>query len=224
MEKRRTILIVDDHPLFREGLKSVISKDKKYEVIGEAGRGREGYKLVEKLKPDIVLIDISLPDMNGIDLVSKIKKTYPEIRIMIVSMHSKIDYIAESFKAGAIGYLVKESAAMTLLKGLDIISQNKYFLDSSVSKEVIKRLVETDSIKKINDPLYNSLTPREQEVLRLLAEGYSNKEIAEILCISPKTVENHRTNIMKKLNLHNFIDLVKYAVKLGLIDVDLWKT
>jgi len=224
MERRRTILIVDDHPLFREGLKSVISRDKKYEVIGEAGRGREGYKLVEKLKPDIVLIDISLPDMNGIDLVSKIKKTYPEIRIMIVSMHSKIDYIAESFKAGAIGYLVKESAAMTLLKGLDAISQNEYFLDSSVSKEVIKRLVETDSIKKINDPLYNSLTPREQEVLRLLAEGYSNKEIAEILCISPKTVENHRTNIMKKLNLHSFIDLVKYAVKLGLIDVDLWKT
>ena len=224
MERRRTILIVDDHPLFREGLKSVISRDKKYEVIGEAGRGREGYKLVEKLKPDIVLIDISLPDMNGIDLVSKIKKTYPEIRIMIVSMHSKIDYIAESFKAGAIGYLVKESAAMTLLKGLDAISQNEYFLDSSVSKEVIKRLVETDSIKKINDPLYNSLTPREQEVLRLLAEGYSNKEIAEMLCISPKTVENHRTNIMKKLNLHSFIDLVKYAVKLGLIDVDLWKT
>lgn len=224
MKKKKTIIIIDDHPLLREGLKAVIGRDKRYEVIGETGLGREGLKLIKRLKPDIVLIDISLPDMNGIDLLYQIRKKFPETKIMIVSMHSKIDYITESFKAGALGYLVKESAATSLIKGLDSVSQGEYFLDSSISKEVVKRLIEAPSIRKINDSGYNSLTPREQQILRLLAEGYSNSEIAKILSISRKTVENHRANIMNKLNLHSLMDLVKYAVKLGLIDIDLWKS
>ncbi len=221
--KRKTIIIVDDHPLVREGLKSIISKSKKYEVIAEAGSGEEALRLIRKLKPEIVLVDISLPDISGIDLIRKIKKKLESVKIMVISVHSKIDYIVESFKAGTLGYLVKEAAATSIIEGLDIISKGEYFLDSSVSKEVVKRLINTPSIKRPEDPAYNSLTPREQEILKLLAEGFSNKEIAEMLCISPKTVENHRSNVMSKLGLHSITDIIRYAVKLGLIDIDLWK-
>jgi len=223
MRKRKTVLIIDDHPLLREGLKVVIARDKRYEVIGETGGGNEGLKLIRRLKPNIALVDISLPDMNGIDLIYQIRKKFPDTRIMVVSMHSKIDYIIESFRAGALGYLVKEAASTSLIKGLNAISEGQYFLDSSISKEVVKRLVDSPHMKQINDPNYNSLTPREQEILRLLAEGFSNKEIADMLCISLKTVENHRSNIMNKLGLHTLMDLVKYAIKLGLIDVDMWR-
>ncbi|RLB12563.1 MAG: DNA-binding response regulator, partial [Deltaproteobacteria bacterium] len=134
MKKKKTILIIDDHPLLREGLKVVIARDKRYEVIAEAGDGKEGIRLIKKVKPDIVLVDISLPDMNGIDLLHQIRKRFPEIKLMVVSMHSKIDYITESFRAGALGYLAKEAAATSLIKGLDTISRGEYFLDSSISK------------------------------------------------------------------------------------------
>ncbi len=224
MEHRKSVLIIDDHPLFREGLKVIIGRDRRFEVVGEAGKGREGLRLAKKLRPDLALVDISLPDQNGIDLSREIRSLMPEVRIMIISMHSKIDYIAESFRAGATGYLVKESAAMGLIKGLEAVSRGEYFLDSSLSREVVEKLIEfPPKEKSINDVSYNSLTPREQEVMRLLAEGLSRKEIAEKLFISPKTVENHRTNIMNKLDLHNSMDLVRFAARLGLIDVDLWK-
>jgi len=224
VEHRKSVLIIDDHPLFREGLKAIIGRDRRFEVVGEAGKGREGLRLAKKLRPDLALVDISLPDQNGIDLSREIRSLMPEVRIMIISMHSKIDYIAESFRAGATGYLVKESAAMGLIKGLEAVSRGEYFLDSSLSREVVEKLIEfPPKEKSINDISYNSLTPREQEVMRLLAEGLSRKEIAEKLFISPKTVENHRTNIMNKLDLHNSMDLVRFAARLGLIDVDLWK-
>ncbi len=222
--ERKKIIIIDDHPLLREGIKSVIEKNRRYEVIGEAGKGEEGFDLVKRLKPDIAIIDISLPDMNGIDLIRRIRREYPNTKIMVLSVHSKIDYIVESFKAGALGYLVKEAASNSLIDGLNTISEGDYYLDSSLSREVVKRLINTSSIKKIDDPVYNSLTPREQEILRLIAEGFSNKEIADMLCISLKTVENHRYNIMNKLGLHSIADIIKFAVKVGLVDVDVWKS
>jgi len=171
-----------------------------------------------------VLVDISLPDQSGIELTREIRNLLPETRILIVSMHSKIDYIAEAFQAGATGYVVKESASAGILKGLEAISKGDYFLDSSVSHQVVKKLMELPEREaKITDAAYGSLTPREQEVMRLLAEGLSRKEIAEKLFISPKTVENHRTSIMNKLGLHSAMELIRYAARLGLIDVDLWK-
>ena len=224
MAQNKTILIIDDHPLFREGLKAIIGRDAHFEVVGEAGNGREGLRMAMKLEPDLVLVDISLPDQSGIQLTREIRTLLPDTRILIVSMHSKIDYIAEAFQAGATGYVVKESASERLIKGLEYVSRGEYFLDSSMSQQVVKRLMDSPAKdKKITDAAYGNLTPREQEVMRLLAEGLSRKKISEKLFISPKTVENHRTNIMNKLDLHSTIELIRYAAKLGLIDVDLWK-
>ncbi len=224
MPEKTSILIIDDHPLFREGLKAIIGRDARFEVIGEAGTAGEGLRMAKKLRPELVLLDISLPDQNGIQVTRDIRRLLPDTRVLIVSMHTKIDYIAEAFQAGATGYVVKESAAERLLKGLEYVLRGEYFLDSSVSQQVVKKLMASPSKdEKISDAGYGTLSPREQEVMRFLAEGLSRTTIAEKLFISPKTVENHRTNIMNKLGLHSNMDLIRYSAKLGLIDVDLWK-
>jgi DNA-binding NarL/FixJ family response regulator len=222
--EKTSILIIDDHPLFREGLKAIIGRDARFEVIGEAGTAGEGLRMAKKLRPELVLLDISLPDQNGIQVTRDIRRLLPDTRVLIVSMHTKIDYIAEAFQAGATGYVVKESAAERLLKGLEYVLRGEYFLDSSVSQQVVKKLMASPAKdEKISDAGYGTLSPREQEVMRFLAEGLSRTTIAEKLFISPKTVENHRTNIMNKLGLHSNMDLIRYSAKLGLIDVDLWK-
>jgi len=221
---KRTVLIVDDHTLFREGLKSIIGRDNRFEVTGEAGSAQEALQMAGKLRPDVMLVDISLPDQSGIQLTGEIRRLLPETCVMIVTMHSKIDYIVEAFQAGARGYVVKESAPQRLLQGLEAVLKGEYFMDNSVCQRVVKRLTELPARNaNISDAAYGTLSPREQEVMRLMAEDYSNREIAEKLYISPKTVENHRTNIMNKLGLHSTIELVRYAAKIGMIDVDLWK-
>lgn len=225
MAQKKTILIIDDHPLFREGLKTIIGrKETLFEVVGEAENGLEGLRKAKKLKPDLAVVDISLPDKSGIQLTREIRSLLSNTRIMIVSMHSKMDYISEAFQAGATGYMVKESASERLLQGLESVAKGDYFLDSPVSHAVVENLIKTPTKEtRITNSDYGTLTPREQEVMRLLAEGLSSKEVASKLFISPKTVENHRSNLMNKLDLHSTIELIRYASKLGLIDVDLWK-
>jgi DNA-binding NarL/FixJ family response regulator len=217
-------VIVDDHPLFREGLKSIISRNPELELVGETGVGKEALRLAENLKPDMIVMDISLPDINGIELTRDIKELSPPTRVLIVSVHSKIDYITAAFQAGASGYVVKDAPSAKILQALELVSQGEYFLDASISYQVVKKLSEFPEQKaKTTDTFYSSLTTREQEIFRLLAEGLKIKDIADKLFISPKTVENHKTNIMAKLNLHSTLDLVRYAVKLGIIDVEYWK-
>ena len=141
MAPKRTILIIDDHPLFREGLKTIIERESSFEVIGEAGNGREGLRMAKMLKPDLVVMDISLPDQSGIQLTCEIRSLLSETRIIIVSMHSKIDYITEAFQGGATGYVVKESASEKLVQGLESVAKGDYFLDSSVSHAVVCRMI-----------------------------------------------------------------------------------
>ncbi|MFH1993957.1 MAG: response regulator transcription factor [Pseudomonadota bacterium] len=224
MTQKKRILIIDDHPLVREGLKTIIARSSKHEVIGEAGTGRQGLQMARELKPDLALLDMSLPDQSGIELIRDILKATPKTRIMIVSMHSKIDYIVKAFQAGASGYLVKESAAEMLMQGIDHVLKGDYFMDTSVSQQVVKKLVgmpPKESIVSVAG--YDALTVREQEVMALLAEGLTTGQVADKLFISPKTAENHRSNIMRKLGLHSTVELIRYAAKLGLIDIDLWK-
>lgn len=219
------ILIIDDHPLFREGLKSIIAKDDRFEVIGETGTIAKGLRMAKQLKPDIAIVDISLPDGNGVEFIREIRERFPHIRTMVVSMHSKIDYIVDSFQAGALGYVVKESATERLLESLHALSNHDYYLDAGISRSVVDRIMNLPANNNdAADRRYETLTPREQEVMRLLAQGLPVRNIAGKLCISIKTVENHRSKIMKKLGLSHIMELIRYAARIGVIDVDLWKT
>ena len=222
MPELKSILIVDDHPLFREGLKAIIASDKRFKVIGEAGSGTEGLRKAIRLKPDIVLVDISLPELNGFELTKEICNALPKTFVMVISMHSKFDYVIKSFKSGARGYLVKEAASGRLLDGIQTVSTGGYFLDSPISQQLIEKIINMDENQaKINDSKYEQLTPREQQVMRLITEGFTSKEIADKLFISTKTVENHRGNIMQKLDLHSSIELMRYAYKIGLVDTEI---
>jgi DNA-binding NarL/FixJ family response regulator len=221
---KKTVLIVDDHPFFREGLKAIIARDPRFEVVSEAENGQECLEAARKCKPDLVLMDISLPDTSGIHLTSMLLRLLPETRVIMVSMHLKTNTITEAFQAGAMGYVSKESATEKLLECLTAVCGGDYFLDSAISHQVAQILSERPAGGAgIADDLYHTLTSREQQVMRLIAEGLSTPLIAEKLCLSPKTVDNHRTRILAKLHLHSTIELIRYAAKLGLIDVDLWK-
>jgi DNA-binding NarL/FixJ family response regulator len=224
MTPKKKILLVDDHPLFRSGLKSLLVDNPNFQVIGEAGNGQEAVQQAKALRPDLVVLDISLPDKSGIEICRELRGLFPEILILVVSMHAQIDFITDAFRAGALGYVIKESAAERLVQGLETVARGEYFLDSSLSRKVVEKIMRFPTKEaNITDAKYTSLTPREQQVLRLLAEGHSPKETGEKLFISPKTVENHRANIMEKLDLHSTLDLIRYAVRLGLIDPELWK-
>ncbi len=218
----KRVVIIDDHPLFREGLKIMLARIPEYEVVAEAGDVKPGLDVIAKYAPDIVLVDISLPGGSGIELCALIVKTYPNISVLIVSMHSKVDYITAAFQAGAKGYLVKDAAAETLGQALRAVAAGETWMDASVSSEVVRRLVGGNAHTDSNDHGYGSLTSREQEIFRHLAEGLSTKEIAEKLFISPKTVENHRSHIMSKMELATPVELVKIAARLGVIDLETW--
>jgi len=225
MDEKKTILIVDDHPLFREGLVSLLSKHPGFKIIGEVAEGEKGVMMAKKLHPDVVIMDISLPDITGIDATRDIRESLPGTKVIILSIHSKIDYITDAFKAGAFAYLTKEATGEKLVECLETVNRGEYYMDSVVSQRVVKSLLMTEEEKgRYQDPSYRTLTSREQEIMRLLAEGLSSKQIGEKLFISQKTVENHRTSIFNKLNIHSTMELVRYAAKYGLIDVDLWKT
>ncbi len=224
MAAKKTVLLVDDHALFREGLKGIIGRNPAYEVVGETGRSDSAVALARAMRPDLVLIDISLPDGSGIELVALLRKALPKTAVMMVTMHSKADYIVAAFKAGATGFVTKSSAPERLLQAMDVVLKGEHFLDSAVSQSVMQKLTGIGpGTKPVIASGYEALTAREQEVFALLADGQSLKHIAARLCISAKTVENHRTSIMRKLDLHSTVELIRTAARLGVIDLDLWK-
>ncbi len=221
MAAKKRILIVDDHPLYRDGLKSLLSRHPAFETAGEAGGFLEGLRLARKLKPDLALLDISLPDGSGIELARELRKLLPQVGMIIVSMHSKIDFIAAAFQAGAAGYVAKESGADRILQALESVAAGGQYLDSALSPKVLRKLEDFSARKaRTQDASYGTLSFREQQVMRLLAEGLSPQEIAEKLFITRKTVENHRYAIMNKLGIKSPLAFVRHAARLGLIELD----
>jgi DNA-binding NarL/FixJ family response regulator len=216
------IILADDHRIFRKGLKSLLSEKENIEVLAEADNGDEALEAARKYKPEIVIMDIAMPKMDGIEATRQIRERFPDTEVVVLSMHAKKAYIDQVLKAGAKGYVLKDSDEENLLSAIETVHNGGYYLDSPIADQVLSDYFSDKSkreLKKQSDPL----SEREREVLRLLAEGHSNQEVADTLYISRKTVENHRANIVRKTGIQGQVGLTKYAARIGLIDLDLWE-
>ena len=208
------VLLVDDHEIMREGLCALLKKHDEIEIVGQASDGRVAVKDIDKLSPDVVVMDIGMPNLNGIEATKQMKAKKPNVKIMALSTHSDGPIIAKMLKAGATGYMLKDSAFTELIDGIKAMADDRTYLCSKISKVVFG-----DYVKMLTNPKWakgDGLTSREREVLQLVAEGYTTKEIAPVLHVSVKTVDSHREHIMEKLNIHNIAGLTKYAIKEGL--------
>jgi len=214
MQKKIRIVLAEDHIIVRDGIKSLISANPDFEISGEAGDGLEAVRMVDKLKPDLILMDLTMPKSNGLDAIGDIKNRSPETRILILTVHKIEEYVRACLKAGADGYLLKKSSHKELLNAIHHVISGEPYLDPGISDRIIEGYLRGNA-KKTRGSL-NKLTKREREVLKLVAEGYKNAEISDYLCISTSTVETHRDNLMKKLDLHNAAALTAYAIKQGL--------
>ncbi len=212
------LILVDDHAVVRSGLRMLLEAQTDMEIVGEAENGREAVALAQSLQPDIILMDILMPDMNGIEATRLVKEAAPDTAVLALTMYEDDQYFFEMLKAGASGYVPKRAAPDDLVTAIRTIYQGEIFLYPSLTARLVQGYVR----QNMPDASRNNLTEREREVLILIADGLTNAEIAERLGISVKTVDRHRENLMRKLNLHSRVDLVKYAIKQGLIDLDEW--
>ena len=215
MEKKK-ILIVEDHTILREGLKALLATNPDIEIAGEAEDGREAIWLVEKLNPDMVLMDLSMPRMDGIQAIREIKKRWPKKRVLALTAHKTEEYVLTTLQAGADGYLLKDSTYQEMMTAVKSVLSGKRYLSPGISEKVIEGYLEGKQTIKVQGA-WDNLTAREREVLKLIGEGYRNKEIADLLVISPKTIEKHRANLMIKLNFHNVSQVTAYAIEMGLV-------
>jgi len=214
--RKRKIVIAEDHTILREGLRALLSSAPDLEIIGEAENGRAAVQCVENLKPDLVLMDLSMPKTSGMDAIREIKRQFPDTKILTLTIHDEDEYILAALQAGADGYVLKDATQGELMMAIEIVLAGKSYLSPGVSEKVINGYLEGRKTLKPKSA-WDTITQRERETLKLIAEGYKNKEIADYLCISIKTVEKHRTNLMKKLNLHTASALTAFAIKKGLI-------
>lgn len=212
-----TVFLADDHTLFRDGLKKIIDEHELFQVVGEAGDGRETIKKVEENPPDILLLDISMPIFTGFQVIERLKHYLPEMKVIALTLHNNESYVASFLKAGIHGYLLKTAPAREVLLAMEAVYQGGYYLDPNISSFLINYYLEHTLSSQNNE--WDGLTTRELEVLKLIAEGYKNQHIADLLNVSVKTIESHRCNIMDKLDMHDRIDLVKYAIRRGIIQV-----
>ena len=221
MRNKHSVIIIDDHPLVREGLKSVVNRHPLLEVVREADNVEEGYDLVREVKPDLVLLDIILHGSSGLELGKKLLAADPSQKIILLTMYSKIQYIVSALESGIRGYILKETSPAALLQGIEKVLEGEIFVDSYISNKVISQLIHREEVDAGIDHggSYESLSRREQEILRLLVNGASLKQIANELFISAKTVENHKASIMLKLRCGNMVELVRFAIEIGLIEV-----
>lgn len=215
MSKLR-VLLADDHTLMRQGLRRIIEEQPDWEVVAEASNGREAVRLTLELLPTIVVLDIGMPQMNGIEAIRQITRKAPAVHVLILSMHSDEAYIVQVLQAGARGYLLKDSADEDLVRALNAIAQGKSFFSPAVARVMLDDYVRHLAERGVTDR-YDSLSEREREIFQLVAEGRTNKEIAQLLALSPSTVETHRAHIMEKLDVHTAAEIVLYAVRKGII-------
>jgi DNA-binding NarL/FixJ family response regulator len=214
-----TVLLADDHTIVREGLTKLLESDPNLKIVGEAKDGREAVNKVEKLKPDIVLMDISMPMLNGIEATRQIKKISRQTKVIILSMHSHDRYIGELLSLGASGYLVKDSTGANIMNAIKAAMKGDTYLSPSISRLVIENYVSTKKKKSTREELYSSLSNREHEVFQMIAEGKSTKEISEILFVSLSTIKTHRAHIMEKLQIDNLSQLIQFAIELGIVEI-----
>jgi DNA-binding NarL/FixJ family response regulator len=218
MAMKLKVLLADDHRLFRDGLRTLLKQHDELEVVGETVDGPETVLAVMKLKPDIILMDISMPNLNGIDATRKILADRPTVKVIMLSMHSDQRYVIESLRAGATGYLLKDCAVDELMAAILIVAKDQIYLARSIAKVILRDYINLVASKP--GSVFSTLSAREREVLQLLAEGKSTKEISSQLQVSVKTVETHRKQIMDKLNIHSIAQLTKYAIREGLTPLE----
>jgi len=213
------VLLAEDHTIVRKGLRALLDDETDIEVVGEAEDGRETVRQVERVHPDVVLMDITMPLLNGVEATRQIKAQYPEVQVLGLTRHENEEYIYQLLRAGASGYVVKQAAPAELVEAIRAVSQSETYLSPSINPSVVEEYIRQAKAMVKSGP-DERLTPREREVLQLVAEGRTNREIAQVLSISVKTVEHHRANLMSKLDLYSAAELTQYAIRTGVIDVD----
>jgi len=213
------LFLVDDHTVVRQGLAKLLDAEPDFKVIGEANNGREAIKRVEKLKPNVVLMDIAMPLLNGIEATRHITKAVPQTKVIILSMHAHERYISELLRIGAAGYLLKDASGRDIIQAIHAVVKGDTYLSPSISRRVVEDYVSMKN-RSPEEDRYGKLSNREREVFQMIAESRSTKEVADILCVSPSTVKTHRVNIMEKLQIENLTDLIKLAVRMGIVDID----
>ncbi|MFQ6013847.1 MAG: response regulator [Anaerolineae bacterium] len=216
---RIRVLLVDDHTILRDGIRVLLEAQPDIQVVGEAADGREAVLKTRQLRPHVVLMDIAMPRLSGLEATRQIKEENPEVAVLVLTMHDSEEYVGQILAAGASGYVIKRAAASELVSAIRAVNQGGAFLYPSISKMLVE-----DYLRRVEaggeQDSYDGLTDREREVLQLIAEGYTNKEIAQILSVSVKTVQTHRSHIMEKLDMHDRVDLVKYAIRKGIIQLE----
>ncbi|OUL30325.1 response regulator transcription factor [Nostoc sp. 106C] len=211
------ILLADNHTLVRAGLRALLQNIEGIQVIAEAGDGREALRLIAEYQPDVVLMDIAMPEMNGLEAAAHVVKEFPQVRVIMLSMHANEEYVLQALRIGAMGYLLKDAGISELEVAIRAICQGETYLSPAVSKHVVANYLQRVSDESSS---LTQLTSRQREILQLIAEGRSTKEIAELLYISVKTVETHRMQLMKRLDIHDVAGLVRYAIRMGLVISD----
>jgi two-component system, NarL family, response regulator NreC len=215
---RTTLVLADDHPVVRQGLRALLEAEPGFQIVGEADDGVAAAQLVERLKPDVLLVDVMMPGLNGLEVTRQVRQRFPGTRVIVLSMHANEAYVLEALRHGAAGYVLKESSTAELVQAVRTVVAGRRHLSPPLSERAIEAYAQKAAPSPLD--LYETLTTREREVLQMAAEGRRNSEIAARLAISPRTAETHRTHLMRKLGLHNQADLIRYALRRGLVPLE----